>query len=173
MVIRYTSCVVACNVIYIRENSRPEVNIFSDPKFKYFADSLDCEMKNLTSHGIGVIKKQAQPLSEQEEDVLWQKGILGESTPQCLLQTMLFLIGQFFALRSGDEHRSLKFGQLTLLNENGREKLCYNSHGEKTWRGGLRDRKYKNTGKVIKHHANVDNPSRCLVRLFKKYVSKW
>lgn len=40
-------------------------------------------------------------------------------------------------------------------------------------RWAVKDRKYKNTVKVIEHHANVENPSRCLVRLFKMYVSKW
>ena len=106
---------------------------------------MDSEIKKLTSEGNGVTKKHAQQLSKQEEEILRQKSILRESTPQCLLQTM-FLIGEFFAsLRSGDEHRNLKFRQLTLLNENGRERLCYNSYGEKTLRGELKDCKYKNT----------------------------
>ena len=56
----------------------------------------------------GIKLKKAQPLTN-DEDVLWQKGALGEHTPQCLLDTLIFYIGMNFALRSGDEHRRLRF----------------------------------------------------------------
>lgn len=70
------------------------------------------------------------------------------------------------------EHRGLKFKQLRLVSGEGddgveSEKLCYNSFGKKNFMGGLKDRKYK--PKMIEHHANVADASRCVVELCKKY----
>lgn len=157
----------------MRENGRPELNIFNDASFKLFQDSIDAEMKRLISVGVGVDVKQAEPFTIDEEGVLWNKGLLGGNNPRSLLDTMVFLLGKLFALRGGREHRNLKFKQFTLISgENGRlDKLCYNSFGEKNCKGGLKDRKYR--PKRIEHHANPSNASRCLVELYKKYVSKW
>ena len=51
-----------------------------------------------------------------------------------LLDTVVFVIGKCLALRSGQEHRNLKFSQLALELASGKEpgKLIYTSFGEKT-----------------------------------------
>ena len=36
-------------------------------------------------------KRQAEPITVEEENKLWEKGVLGESDPQTLLDTVLFL----------------------------------------------------------------------------------
>ena len=54
------------------------------------------------------MKKQAEILTEEHEDLLWSKGLLGNSSPKTLLDTMVFCNGLFFALRSGQEHRQLR-----------------------------------------------------------------
>lgn len=66
----------------------------------------------------------------------------------------------------------LKFSQLTLepANEKEPEKLIYVSFGEKNNLGGLKHRSFKQ--KRIEHYANNSTPDRCLVHLYKKYVSK-
>ena len=63
--------------------------------------------------GLGVKKRQVEPISIQEENVLWETGCLklSEQDPHTLLDTMLFLCGIHFALRSGEEHRSLHLSQ--------------------------------------------------------------
>ena len=124
---------------HMRDNGRPELNFFTDPSFKHFQDCLEAEMKRLTGMGIGSNVKEAQAFSEGEENKLWNLGLLGDSSPRDLLDTMLFLIGKNFSLRRGKEHRNLKFSQLTLkpANEMEPEKLVYISFGEKNNLGWL------------------------------------
>jgi hypothetical protein len=116
---------------YIRER-RPEINIFKDAQFAGFQRTLDAEMKRLRSMGLGVRKKQAEPISIQEEDLLWEKGCLGDQDPHTLLDTMLFLCGLHFALRSGEEHRSLRTSHFEIKQDkNGSECLVYTENTSK------------------------------------------
>ncbi|PFX15305.1 Zinc finger MYM-type protein 3 [Stylophora pistillata] len=67
---------------YMRDNGRPELNFFTDTSFKHFQDCLDAEMKRLTAMGIGSNVKEAQAFSEDEENKLWNLGLLGDSSPR-------------------------------------------------------------------------------------------
>ncbi len=93
---------------HIRWNGKPHIDFFKDPEFANFRASLDAEMKRLQSLGIGSKKRQAEVLSEDEEELLRQKGLLGEATPRAVLDTVVFHNGLYFALRSGKEHRQLR-----------------------------------------------------------------
>jgi hypothetical protein len=118
-------------------------------------------MKRLRSLGVGSDVKQAQLFSEDEEEKLWSSKVLGSHNAQVLLDTLVFLIGKNFSLRSGQEHRRLRFSQLSLVGAKGNEeeKLVYCSFGEKN-------------AKRVEHYANRDRPERCLVMLHKKYLAK-
>ena len=58
-------------------------------------------MKRLSGAGIGSKRKQAEVISEEEEELLWTKGLLGEVTPQQLLYTIIFYNGLFLPLAVG------------------------------------------------------------------------
>lgn len=66
-------------------------------------------MKRLQAKGIGSCCKQAEPLTVEEEEMLWQRKLLGDHSLQSLFNTVFFMIGLYFALRSGDEHRQLRY----------------------------------------------------------------
>ena len=165
---------ICCGILrHLRESGRPDIDIFKDSSFADFRATLDGEMKRLQSLGIGAKKRQAEPLTEEEEERLWQTGQLGEHSPQALLDTMLFMHGVYFALRSGQEHRNLRFdpAQVELIESPGqRAYLRYTEDISKNNPGGLKGRKYK--PKVVIQHENLDNPDRCFVRLFRLYQSK-
>ena len=66
--------------------------------------------------GIGTTVKQAELISEQFclEEAMWREGALGDSTPSVLLDTLVFMFGVHFALRSGAEHRQLRPDMIVL-----------------------------------------------------------
>ena len=111
-------------------------------------------------------------MAPEEEETLWRTGLLGDSNPQQLLDTMIYCCGLFFTLRSGQEHRQLRRSppQIQLIEQAvERASLKYQEDISKNHPGGLKGRKI--TPKVVYHHANLVNPERCFVRLFKKYTS--
>ncbi len=125
---KFTSSLVAGIQRYIRIEGRPSIDFFKDSQFSEFRMCLDAEMKRLRNSGLGSKTKKAQPLSIEEEEILWQRGLLGKSNPQALLDTMVVMNGLYFALRSGKEHRQLRFSpfQITLhKNEGDRPYLEY------------------------------------------------
>ena len=87
---------ICCGILrHLRESGRPDIDIFKDSLFADFRATLDGEMKQLQSLGIGAKKRQAESLTEEEEERLWQTGQLGEHSPQALLDTMLFMHGVY------------------------------------------------------------------------------
>ena len=156
---------------YLRSNGKPELDFLSDSRFRLIKDALDSKMKLLRRAGIGVEKKQAEPFTMDEEELLWEQGLLGEDSPDALRNCMIFMCGIYFALRGGSELRNLKFKQVKVCKStNGDKYLEYHKLGSKNNSGGLCQRKIDN--KVVAHYENKRNSSRDFVRLFENYVSK-
>lgn len=152
------------------DTSRTEVNLFTSPSLAGFRKVLDGMMKKLRSCGFGVHVKQVEPIISDEENVLWEKGVLGDQSPQALVDTMIFLCDLHFALRSCNKHRSLDMQHLKITcSDGGQPQLEYTENSSKNNSGGLAHRKIK--PKHVVHHVNKSNPKRCLVMLFQKYVS--
>lgn len=76
----------------------------------------------------------------EEEDKLWESGVLGSHSPQVLLNTMIFLFGINFAFRSGKEHRTLTIDQLHFGSNDAGEFLVYRENISKNHPGGIRSR---------------------------------
>lgn len=51
-------------------------------------------------------KKQADPISADDENILWEKDLLGGATLNSLLNTVFYYNYKLFGLRGLDEHRS-------------------------------------------------------------------
>ena len=126
-------------------SSQDVIGIYKDPKFMYFRSVFNSVLKDLHQEGVGTSKKQASVISVELEEKLWNDGILGDGTPQTLLDTLVFCLGMNLALRSGKEHQSLRPNMFELFEPpNAKAYLTYTESGSKNNTGGLRDRKVKN-----------------------------
>ena len=139
---------------YLRDGGKREVDFFGDVAYKYLVDILDSRIKNLQQ---SVVKKQATPITNEEESKLWELGLLGDSTPQVLLDTLIWMCGLYFALRGGVELRELKHQQIELHEvSDGPSYLQYYENVSKNNAGGLKQRKIE--AKVVPHYENTANP---------------
>ena len=116
------------------------------------------------------------PISEEVEEVLWQKGVLGNSSPQTLVDSLVFYLGLYFALamRSGTEHSRLCHNPSQLqLHENPGTVPYYLQYIEdmsKTNHSGIKG--WKKVPKSVVQYANTNDPRRCIVLLYKLYCEK-
>ena len=155
-----------------RGKDRPDVNIFAGSEFNKFRQVLDSQMKYLKSTGKHV-KKSADIITDLMEDKLWELRLLGDRDGQTLLDTLFYYVGLCFALRGGEEHRSLRHApsQITLHESTtGPSYLIYEENVSKTNQGGLKHR--DRIPKKVIHYENTESPQSCLIQLYKKYNSK-
>ena len=149
------------------KNTDQVVNIFEDGAFAEFRGVLDGKLKQLNRTVKYVEKRKAELITAEMEDKLWESGLLGDHSPQVLVDTLVYLNGLNFALRSGEEHWRLRHNpsQTTVVRKGGMVPyIVYNEDISKTNQGELKSRKL--TPKRVIHH---DNPLRCLVHLFLRY----
>ncbi|ESO85678.1 hypothetical protein LOTGIDRAFT_155169 [Lottia gigantea] len=88
---------------YMRQNGR-FLSMMDDGDFRGMKAVLDSKMKDLNRQGKGVQRRQADIINEKHENMMWNNGILGTSSPQQLLDTLVFQLSLHFALRAGQEH---------------------------------------------------------------------
>ena len=87
------------------------------------------------------VKEGRTSITTEEEEILWKKGNLGCSNPRALVDTILYMSGLYFALRSGGEHRQPRFHQCQIeLIEQPGERAClkYTEDIPKNHPGGLK-----------------------------------
>ena len=92
---------------YLNQKNIPW-KLIDDPSFLDVKTVLDNVMKERALANIGMVKKQAEFITEEYENQLWRSGTLGEDTPEKMHNTVLFLLGINLALRAGDEHYDLR-----------------------------------------------------------------
>ncbi|XP_062611454.1 zinc finger MYM-type protein 2-like isoform X2 [Saccostrea cucullata] len=158
---------------HLRSNGK-FISLLDDSEFSDLRAILDAKMKELSKLGLGINKKQALVITEEQENIMWEKEILGSQSPQQLLDTMVYLIGLNFALRAGQEHRNLRVGensQLFLKTSvvDGRRYLQYREDISKCAAGGLNSR--KTVPKVVNAYENPECPERCIVSLYEKFIN--
>lgn len=58
--------------------------------------------------------KQAQAVLPEDEEILWEKGVFGNSTAEALQSTLFFYACKLFALRGHDEHHLVQCNQFAI-----------------------------------------------------------
>jgi len=83
--------------------------------FSRLRKALDCRMKELTSAGIRVSVKRADPISPDDECALWNSGVMNISTSKGLSYAVFFYNSKTFGLRGNAEHKNLDASQFTVV----------------------------------------------------------
>ena len=146
-----------------------EIKLFEDPLFKSVKNNLDNRMKELSKKGVVRANNQAVPISQEEENLLWDANLLGDDNPERLLHTLVYLFGIHFALRGGEEHRALTMKSVT-IHYDPIQKISYlecRVDNMKNNQGGIQERHQK--PKVVRVYANQQSRNCCVVRIFQKY----
>ena len=64
---------------------------------------MDTVFSTLHAQGVGAEKKSAPAISIEDEELLWEKGVLSFATPKTLQYAVFFYVGLHFSLRGGQE----------------------------------------------------------------------
>ena len=163
--------IVAAIQRHLRENGRPEVNFYDkhSAAFDLLRKSLDARMKALTRIGVGTVKRQAQPVTPEMENTLWEKGIFSHETSKGLLNVVFWYTCKLFGLRAADEHKRLEVSQFVVGDDETGHFLRFVGKSCKNWQGGLNRRKVE--AKDLKIYADPSLGSRCAVSCFEFYLS--
>ena len=154
---------------YLRENGNPSLSILgdTDAHFARTRSALDARMKQLTKEGVGTVRKQAEPLSREQEDLLWAEGIFSVSTGWGLTYAVFWYNCKLFGMRGADEHRTLTCEQFDVGSDRTGRFLRFMGRNFKNVQGGLKQRKVQ--CKDLKIYARPELGDRCVVELFSLY----
>ena len=142
--------------------------IIKDREFLSSRKVLEGKACKLQNEGKGKLPNKSQSLTREEEEVLWECGQLGNSSPRSLLYTMWWLLSQHLGLRGCQEHYTMNVEDFTLnKDDNGNEFITFAEGPTKTRQGGLR---LQPRSVLPKMFATGD--SRCPEALFKSYLAK-
>ena len=78
------------------KNKNYSSSIIQDREFYNLKQILEGKARQLRENGRRKRPNAAKPLTLQEEEMLWEKGKLGNSSPQALINTMWWLLTQHF-----------------------------------------------------------------------------
>ena len=146
---------------------------YSIAKDKEFIESrkvLNGKAIELREHGKGKRKNRADPLTEEEEELLWEKGVLGDANPVSLNHTVFYVLSQHFGTRGRQEHHQIRVEELKFVKNAVTGEADYVEWVEgvtKTRQGGLVKKERR-----VPQQAYATGGIRCPVRLLKKLVSK-
>ena len=111
---------------------------------------------------------KACPLTQTEEEVLWQCRQLGDHNPRSLLNTIWFFVCQQYGMRGRELHHALSVTEFTFkTDEKDRTYIDFIQGPSKTFQGGLY---YKQRQIMPRMYAT--NGKRCPVAFFQKFISK-
>ncbi|XP_066300880.1 zinc finger MYM-type protein 3-like [Branchiostoma lanceolatum] len=106
---------IICGLIrhFREELGSHDVNFLDkkDIRFAEYRKAMTARMKELKAEGVGFEKRQADPLTMEDEDKLWTSGTISTHTSMGLSHGVFFYNCKVFGLRGMDEHRRLQVEQ--------------------------------------------------------------
>ena len=140
--------------------------IDAEKSFPVAKSALARKKKELKSLGKGNRPNRADCLTDRDEETLWERGVLGDSSPTVLRNTLWFLTTKLLGFRGRHESKQLLWTDLKLEKSSRGDYLEFNERLTKT-RDGKNGEARKFPPKMF---ANRVQPERCPIRLYKKYL---
>lgn len=164
---------VSCLQHYFQNQLLRQWSIWKDDEFVECRKALDAGMKISAREGNVKPRKRASAIPITMEHDLWNDGTFGYSNPKQLLNTLIYHLGLHFALRACQEHRDIVFGTDSQISVEMDpvthiERLKYVERSSKSKSYGIKQCRME--PKVTYAYAH-DDKRRCVVNLFKEYVS--
>jgi hypothetical protein len=144
----------------------PNILAKDSPSFQTLYRTMDAVYKKLRANGVGAQKRITETFTKEEENRLWESGVLGVDNPKNLLRAVFFTNGKNFCLRGGDEHRNLKLSQFE-RTETG---YVYTENASKNRAGGVAQLRVKN--KRVQICENPEAGDRCHCKILDLYISR-
>ena len=109
------------------------LSIIKDGEFLSSRKELEGKARKLRNEGKGKLPNKSRSLTREEEEVLWECGQLGNSSPRSLLYTMWWLLSQHLGLRGCQEHYTMNVEDFTLnKDDNSNEFITFTEGPTKT-----------------------------------------
>lgn len=120
---------------YLKRKSYP-VSIIQDLAFEKLRKTLHSKQKQLKKQGKGNKPNASVALTEEEMKILYDKGFLGTSSPEAILNTLWLNNSIHFGLRGITEHHNMRWGDARLCKtDQGVEYLEFTERQTKTRTG--------------------------------------
>ncbi|XP_048258342.1 zinc finger MYM-type protein 2-like [Haliotis rufescens] len=144
-------------------------SLTSSLEFSRSREVLKGRKIELKKEGRGNLPRRADPIGDEEIEALWQSGSIGISNPMSIINCQWLYNTINFGLRGVNDHNNMCWGDITLhVDGDDHEYLELSMRQEKN-RSGENPRDCRDVRP--KMWANVADPSRCPVQVYKLYAS--
>jgi len=148
------------------------VSLIKGYEFSKCREILKCKQKDLKKQGKGNFPKRAEALTDDEVNELYEKELLGSSTPSSMLNTLWYQNTLHFGIRGGgEEHRQLQWHDIQLKHDS-TMKLDYLEYNERQTKTRTGDDVRNIRESKPRAYEMPQNRSRCPVELYKAYREK-
>ncbi|CAC5377313.1 unnamed protein product [Mytilus coruscus] len=164
---------IICGLLrHLRDEEIHDKNFLNenDIRFAVFRKVLNAKMKELASRGLGSITKQADPITKEDEEQIWNSGVFGCDNSVALQNTVFFYNCKLFGMRGYDEHRNLECEQFSIGFDGSKSRFIhFTGRTSKTFSGGLNQLHVKS--KDIKHFCPKTKDGFCIAEYYEKYLA--
>ena len=117
---------------FLQDSGYP-VSIIRDKEFQRSRKCLAAKRVELKKQGKGNKPNAAEVITEEEEKIMREKGIVGRSSPEALFNAVWINNTKMLGFRGGQENREMKWGDIQLkTTAGGQEFLEFNERETKT-----------------------------------------
>ncbi len=105
-------------------------------EFNKTRNVLKCKQKKLKQLGKGNKPNSSDPIDDAMIEQFYRCGTLGDSSPDALLRSMWFICTVYFGMRTGQETHKLRWGDISLKEDENGKYLLYDTERQTKTRTG-------------------------------------